>query len=367
VTVLAIATFLAGRAYSPRLIAGTIILCVTALAFYKYTSFLTTDIIGVALPELGAALGRYTQALLPAMIPLGISFFTFEFVHYLTDLRHGSQPIRRVGDFLAFALFWPTMVSGPIKRHQQFVPALHGGLASPSATDAMIGLIRVAIGFAKQWGADNLTGWIEYMDPQYAAQSLGWRWIFLLALAFRILLDFGGYSDMAIGFTRMMGIVVPENFNWPYIARTPIEFWQRWHISLSLWIRDYIYIPLGGNRFGVPRRIINALTAMALCGLWHGPSWNFVVWGLYHGLGLTAATFLQRLASQLRPAERIVASSIGAAALKRTGQPVHVQLTLWAVDLVSWAATMIFVGVGWLLFFYPIEKAVTMAIQLFTW
>jgi alginate O-acetyltransferase complex protein AlgI len=112
--------------------AGTIVLCATALALYKYTAFLTTDIIGVALPELGATLGRYMQAFLPAMIPLGISFFTFEFVHYLTDLRHGSPPIRRVGDFLAFALFWPTMVSGPIKRYQQFVPALHGGLASPS-------------------------------------------------------------------------------------------------------------------------------------------------------------------------------------------------------------------------------------------
>ena len=365
VTVLAIATFLAARAYRPRLMVGTIVLCATALALYKYTSFVTTDIIGVALPELGATLGRYMQAFLPAMIPLGISFFTFEFVHYLTDLRHGSQPIRRVGEFLAFALFWPTMVSGPIKRYQQFVPALHSGLAAPSATDAMIGLIRVATGFAKKWAADNLTGWIEYMEPQYAGQSVGWRWIFLTALAFRILLDFSGYSDMAIGFARMMGIVVPENFNWPYIARTPIEFWQRWHISLSLWIRDYIYIPIGGIRFGVPRRITNALTAMALCGLWHGPSWNFVVWGLYHGLGLTIATFLQRLASQLRPAERIVASSIGAAALKRTAQPVHVRLALWAVDLLSWAATMVFVGVGWLLFFYPIEKAITMALALF--
>ena len=151
-------------------------------------------------------------------------------------------------DFAAFALFWPTMISGPIKRYQQFIPALHEGIKSQTAVDAMHGLMRVAVGFAKKWAADNLTGWIDFYEPQLAFHTLGLRWMFLFAISARILLDFSGYSDMAIGYARLMGIRVPENFNWPYLARSPVEFWQRWHMSLSFWIRDYVYIPLGGNR-----------------------------------------------------------------------------------------------------------------------
>ena len=234
----------------------------------------------------------------PVTIPLGISFFVFEFVHYLVDVYRGHPPTRGARDFAAFAFFWPTMVSGPIKRYEQFIPALHHGIKSQTATDTMLGLIRVVVGFIKKWAADNLTGWIDYFEPQLAYHHLAARWIFLFAISARILLDFSGYSDMAIGYARMMGIIVPENFNWPYLARSPIEFWQRWHISLSTWIRDYVYIPLGGNRLGTPRRIVNALAAMVICGLWHGPAWNFAIWGLYHGLGLAATTGLKSSISQ---------------------------------------------------------------------
>jgi alginate O-acetyltransferase complex protein AlgI len=342
--VLAAITFLAGRSGNPQVMLGSVILCVAVLAVFKYASFLSLGVVGAIAPDLGTALQSVVKSYLPATIPLGVSFFTFEFVHYLADVRRGSPPIRRLRDFLAFALFWPTMVAGPIKRYQQFVPALHQGVAQPTSADAMVGLVRIATGFAKKWAADNLTGWIESFEPHYATQTIGMRWLFLLALSLRILLDFSGYSDMAIGFARMMGIVVPENFNWPYLARSPMEFWQRWHMSLSSWIRDYIYIPLGGNRLGLPRRVFNAIVAMALCGLWHGPDWNFVVWGLYHGVGLTAGAMLQG---------RLTAWTDASVALRA------------AIDAASWAATTLFVCLGWLLFFYPVGKAAAMAWQLF--
>lgn len=370
VLVLAVVTFLAGRIGGRRMVTGAIALCVVTLVFYKYTAFIVIDSIGTLLPGFGSALRNTVQSVLPAAIPLGISFFTFEFVHYLTDVRRGDRPIIRLRDFLTFALFWPTMVAGPIKRYQQFLPALHEGLARPSAQDATIGLMRIAIGLAKKWAADNLTGWIEYIEPDFLVQDLHWRWLFVAGLAARILLDFSGYSDMAIGFARMMGITVPENFNWPYLARSPIEFWQRWHISLSLWIRDYIYIPLGGSRLGLPRRVVNALTAMALCGLWHGAAWNFAVWGVYHGVGLGLAALMQGRISRLRTARTgqiPQPASVGAAAAKPafTLPSFHARLLTVAVDMICWAGTMVFVGIGWLLFFYPLEKAVPMAVHLF--
>jgi alginate O-acetyltransferase complex protein AlgI len=330
------------------------VLCAATLIFYKYTTFLTDKVIGAILPALGGAIHDTARALVPGTIPLGISFFTFEFVHYLIDLRRGGKPILSARDYAAFIFYWPTMVAGPIKRYQQFIPALHRGSTQASADDVMLGFIRVLIGFAKKWAADNLTTWIEVFEVLYATQTIGMRWLFLLAIAFRILLDFSGYSDMAIGFARMMGIVVPENFNWPYLARTPAEFWQRWHMSLSSWIRDYIYIPLGGNRFGIPRRIVNAMAAMLICGLWHGPDWNFAVWGLYHGLGLGVTALLQR---------RIELPS--AAAMQNPSALAYANPMRLPIAVVSWAATMLFVAFGWLLFFYPVDKALRFALGLF--
>jgi alginate O-acetyltransferase complex protein AlgI len=173
VAVLAIVTFVAGRSGTRQAILIAVVLCVAVLAFYKYSSFVAVGIIGTIAPELGTSLQGIAKSTLPAVIPLGISFFTFEFVHYLVDVHRGMPPIRRPADFLAFALFWPTMVAGPIKRYQQFVPALHHGLAGPTAGDAVIGIARVAVGFTKKWAADNLTGWIEVVEPAFAMQTIG--------------------------------------------------------------------------------------------------------------------------------------------------------------------------------------------------
>jgi alginate O-acetyltransferase complex protein AlgI len=147
----------------------------------------------------------------------------------------------------------------------------------------------------------------------------------------------------------MMGIRLPENFNWPYLSRSIGEFWRRWHISLSSWIRDYVYIPLGGSRNGVTRKAGNAFLAMALCGLWHGAAWNFVVWGLYHGVGLAAA-------AQLRAPREWAISISGPLAT----------VTERLLTIASWAITLIFVHIGWLLFFYPVGRAVQMTRLLFS-
>jgi alginate O-acetyltransferase complex protein AlgI len=169
--------------------------------------------------------------------------------------------------------------------------------------------------------------------------------LIFIAIGFRILLDFSGYSDMAIGFSRMMGIKVPENFNWPYLASSPIEFWQRWHISLSSWIKDYIYIPLGGGRVSLPRKVANGFLAFALCGLWHGAGYNFLVWGIYHGMGIAFNNFWR----------------------EKIANTFHLpEYFLLPANILSRILTFLFVLTGWLFFFYPISSAINM-IGLLLW
>jgi alginate O-acetyltransferase complex protein AlgI len=191
--------------------------------------------------------------------------------------------------------------------------------------------------------ADNLTLAVDYYVPQFEHLGLSTRWTVFLLIALRILLDFSGYSDIAIGLARLMGIQLPENFNWPYAATSIQDFWQRWHISLSSWIRDYVYIPLGGNRHGVPRRILNGLIAFALVGLWHDPAWHFIIWGVYHGVGLAVCSSYASLPSVGPRLQQFFARS----------------------PRVSWAATQLFAWIGWLVFFYPMAQACQMTAQLF--
>lgn len=348
IIVLATGTYFAGRSRNRRACIAWIVVCAAALIFYKYTYFLSGELIGAVYPALGQRVGSLAHEILPAAAPLAISFFTFEFVQYLIEVSRGRRPIASAQRFALFAIFWPTLVAGPIKRYHQFVPALASGVRNVDSADVYAGIIRVVVGILKKFIADNLTAWIGYGDSIYNVETVGYRWLFLAMLGARILLDFSGYSDMAIGFARLMGIRIPENFRWPYLARSINDFWHRWHISLSSWIRDYIYIPLGGNRYGPARRCFNALLAMSLCGLWHGASWNFILWGIYHGCGLivntTALRFVDRVPNALR------------------------SMVIWRVSgfVVGWAMTILFVHVGWLLFFYPVDRAWTMFLLLFT-
>lgn len=345
ILVLGLTTYLIGLSRNRWLCKAGIILCVLSLCFFKYTHFLFADLFSHFSPVLSSGAEAAALRWAPIASPLAISFFTFEFVHYLIEVHKGHEPIRKITQFLQFAFFFPSLVAGPIKRYAQFLPALDEGLKQVSVRDTAEGFLFVTVGFFKKaFLADNLTAFIDIKSPHFDSLSVDMRWLLVLCIAFRIYMDFSGYSDMAIGFARLLGIALPKNFNWPYVATSIQGFWQRWHISLSSWIRDYVYIPLGGSRVGNWRRVTNGLIAFSLCGLWHGASWNFLFWGLYHGLGLAVCSSYRKI---LGPFGMVLGSIFD------------------RVPIISWALTMSFVGVGWLYFFYPVDSAFHMTQLLF--
>lgn len=341
---LAVITYIAGRSKYSMLRVMAIILCVLALAFYKYATFFLSGVLSFFDTNYAeAVLASAKQGFLPAAPPLAISFFVFEFVHYLVDIQRGKQPIRSVTDFTLFSVFWPSVVSGPVKRFEQFLPSIAQGCRHVNSQDIQIGTMRIVLGLIKKLViADYLTGYITFWHPYYSTFTLPQRWLYVLAISMRILFDFSGYSDIAIGFARLMGIRLPENFNWPYLATSLQEFWQRWHISLSTWIRDYIYIPLGGNKHGVLRKFSNGIIAFGICGLWHGAAWNFIFWGLYHGIGLVVFANIKSLSAKIGILER--------------GQLL--------LSPVTWFVTFTYVSIGWLYFFYPVKEATSMLLLL---
>jgi alginate O-acetyltransferase complex protein AlgI len=322
----------------------TIIICVLELLFYKYSIFFITQVFGYFNADFAQyALQIAKDKFLPAAPPLAISFFVFEFVHYLVDLQKGKLPIKNIANFTLFSVFWPSVVSGPIKRFEQFIPEIAAGCKKVKLVDIQQGTARIVIGLIKKLViADNLTAYINYYQPNFSILSSHGRWLILIAISFRILFDFSGYSDIAIGFARLMGIKLPENFNWPYLAVSIQDFWRRWHISLSTWIRDYIYIPLGGNQHGTVRKVSNGVIAFAICGLWHGAAWNFIVWGLYHGIGLVISTNVKSFFGRYAIANKL-------------------RLVIYPI---SWLFTLLFVSIGWLYFFYPVREATKMVHHL---
>jgi alginate O-acetyltransferase complex protein AlgI len=345
IIVLMIITYLTGLTGSRAACASTMALCVLALCFYKYTFFIIGTCVDPWDPGLGASLAAHARAIMPGAPPLGMSFFAFEFVHYLFEVRRGGQPIRNPLKFLLFSIFFPSLVAGPIKRYTQFIPSLEEGCRRFRFDSLCEGLFRIGVGFTKKVViADNLTLYIDAAQPQFASLGLASRWLVVVAIALRILMDFSGYSDIAIGLARLLGVTLPENFSWPYLARNLQDFWQRWHMSLTSWIRDYVYIPMGGSRHGPGRRFLNAMFAFALCGLWHGPAWHFVIWGLYHGIGLSVCVTYQRI-------------PVVGPALRRTFEREPVA---------PMVVTQLYAWIGWLLFFYPVADALDMARLLFS-
>ncbi len=253
---------------------------IVILVAFKYLTFATG-----AWNDLAHAAGL--PALRPIdriVLPLGVSFFTFEFIHFAADSYRGRIGPVSLREYAAFILFFPSMVAGPIKRIQDFLPKLRG--AQFSAALATQGVTRILAGLAKKHAlADTLTLWSDKLlgDGLYSADR-GHIALWLLAYGGKIYFDFSAYSDIAIGSGYLFGITIPENFNWPYASRDIAEFWRRWHISLSSWIRDYVYIPLGGSRGSALRTSMNLLLAFAVSGLWHGAAYNFLAWGVWHGL-----------------------------------------------------------------------------------
>ena len=253
------------------------------LAVFKYTGFFTRSINAV-LESSGA--GASIPVWEPPL-PVGISFYTFQTLSYTIDIYRGKMaPTRSFTTFALYVAFFPQLVAGPIERATHLLAQLEGKMKR-TAEDIALGTTRILWGLTKKI---VFADWLAlYVDSVYGnhAQASGFELaLATYAFAFQIYLDFSAYSDIAIGLARLMGIDIRENFRWPYIARNISEFWRRWHISLSTWLRDYLYFPLGGSRKGASRTLVNLVIVMFLGGLWHGAKWTFVVWGLWIGFGL---------------------------------------------------------------------------------
>ena len=226
-----------------------------------------------------------TAAPLGIILPLGVSFFTFQKIGYLLDLRRGDRHMYGLLEFFAFVTFFPQLIAGPIVRHHELIPQF-ARLTSASWEGVARGLLLFGMGLAKKLLLADAAG--QVADPLFAAAGfgsvgLGQGWLGAGAYGLQILFDFSAYSDMAIGLGLMFGLRLPDNFNAPYRAISLREFWRCWHMTLSRWLRDYVYIPLGGNRNGQAR---NVVLTMVLGGLWHGAAWTFIAWGLAHGVAL---------------------------------------------------------------------------------
>lgn len=253
------------------------------LCYFKYTNFLAANL-SVIFGFFGLHVApRYYSIILP----VGISFFTFQSMSYTIDVyRRKLEPCRNVRDFLLFVAFFPQLEAGPIVRASYFLPQLRQRMRA-TLPEIESGLAQCALGAVKKMAiSDQISPHVDliFADPgKFDGLTL---WLGALGYAIQIYCDFSGYTDMAIGCARILGYTFVENFQMPYSSVNITEFWHRWHISLSTWLRDYLYIPLGGNRKGTARTYVNLMATMLLGGLWHGAGWNFIIWGALHGVGL---------------------------------------------------------------------------------
>ena len=241
------------------------------LGYCKYADFFIANfnaVTGLSLPLLKIAL------------PIGISFYTFQIVSYVIDVYRGDVAAQRhFIDFAAYVAMFPQLIAGPIVRYRDIAPQLRA--RTTSLDGAAAGVSRFAVGLAKKVLIANVLAQLVSAYKAAAAPSVLYAWLYAIAFTLQIYFDFSAYSDMAIGMGRMIGLHYLENFDYPYISKSVTEFWRRWHMSLGTFFRDYVYIPLGGNRCSRARSILNMFIVWALTGLWHGASWNFVMWGLY--------------------------------------------------------------------------------------
>jgi alginate O-acetyltransferase complex protein AlgI len=258
---------------------GAVAANLLTLAYFKYSYFLEDSVLGLAKPWLG----EMAKPAMNIVLPLGISFFVFEFVHYVVEIYRGREPVRNFLDFALFAAFFPTQIAGPIKQYQDFVPQLKAE-KNFSWSEFDQGMFLILSGLLKKvLLADNLAYFVNsgFSNPRiFTGLDM---WLFTFAFDFQIYFDFSGYADIARGSAQLLGFKVPINFDFPYLSGSITEFWQKWHISLGIWLRKYLYIPLGmtTSRIKMAR---NLIITMTLAGLWHGAGFHYILWGLYQGI-----------------------------------------------------------------------------------
>ncbi len=261
-----------------------LILCIVgnigALGVFKYADLLIDTVNGIAGSHL---------ALLELALPIGISFYTFQALSYVIDVYRGAVAAQKNPiTFGTYIALFPQLIAGPIVQYKTVEQQLCG--RRETAAQFAEGIGRFTVGLGKKVLIANQVGalWDTVAALPGTSLTAGTAWLGALAFTFQIYFDFSGYSDMAIGLGKMLGFQFLENFDYPYLSRSITEYWRRWHISLGTWFREYVYIPLGGNRRGLPRQILNLIIVWGLTGLWHGASWNFLLWGLYYGVILIA-------------------------------------------------------------------------------
>jgi alginate O-acetyltransferase complex protein AlgI len=304
------------------LIAGVTI-NLAALGYFKYANFFLDNI---------AMATGWTASVHRIVLPIGISFFTFTQIAFLVDCQRGEARHYRFVDYLLFVTFFPHLVAGPILNHKSIVPQLESReFGRPTSSAIYAGFLFFSIGLFKKIAiADSLAPLVQPVFSNITHLGMIEAWTGALLYTFQLYYDFSGYSEMAVGLAFLMNVRIPINFDSPYKATSIIDFWRRWHISLSNFLRDYLYIPLGGNRRGETRRYVNILITMLLGGLWHGAGWTFAAWGALHGASL-AMNHMWR-ATKLR-----------------------------LPSVVAWLLTFVVVVIGWVFFRAPdISSAVHM-------
>lgn len=280
------------------------------IAYFKYFGFILSDAFGVDLVKAGIE---------TPVLPLAISFFTFQQISFVVDAyKSREKEARDLLDYACYVTFFPQLIAGPIVRHNELIPQLVSN--SPTKQFLVGGFFLFGIGlFKKVVIADSISVWVNLGFENYTELTVSDSWLTALSYTFQLYFDFSGYSDMAIGLAMMFGFKLPINFNSPYKSKSIREFWRRWHVTLSRWLRDYVYIPLGGSRQGANKTYLNLLLTMLLGGLWHGAAWTFVVWGGLHGLALM---------------------------INKAWSGFKIEIPV----VISWGLTILFVVVGWVVF-----------------
>jgi alginate O-acetyltransferase complex protein AlgI len=268
-----------GSGGAERVLAMAVAANLLVLGTFKYAGFVAENVNAVA-----AWMGRDAIAFPEIVLPIGISFYTFHAISYVVDVyRRDASAQKSPAQAALYLLLFPQLVAGPIVRYRDIADQLAARVLTLDGF--ALGVRRFVIGLGKKVLIANQIA--EVADRVFAMPAAqltpGHAWLGITCYTLQIYFDFSGYSDMALGLGGMFGFRFPENFRWPYVADTVQDFWRRWHISLSSWFRDYVYVPLGGSRRGSTRTYTNLVAIFFLCGLWHGASWNFVIWGLFHG------------------------------------------------------------------------------------